>query len=89
MYKIHFSWSTRKNLRFPRCKASIVNVNDRLFLCGGATRSYDYKSSVLHSVASVDEYIEEHDMWCHRTDMIIPRHDAGATVAGSTIVARY
>ena len=76
------SWSSMNTLRFPRCHASLVNVKDRLFLCGGATRSYDTKNTVLLSLAAVDEYIEEHDMWCHRTDMIIPRHSAGVTVAG-------
>lgn len=81
-YLIYFSWSKLRDLRFPRCLATLVNVHDRLYFCGGATRSYDVKSSVLCSVSAIDEYDVPGDEWFHVADMVIPRHDAGAAVAG-------
>lgn len=79
------SWTKLRDLRFPRCLATLVNVDDKLFLCGGATRSYDVKNSVLCSVSAMDEYDLPGDEWFHVADMVIPRHDAGAAVAGSRI----
>lgn len=71
-----------RDLRYPRCYSSLVNVNDRLFLCGGATKSHCVQNSVLCSTSNIDEYNQDNDTWTHVTDMVIPRHDAGVAVAG-------
>ena len=80
------SWSTAGELRVPRCLGQLVNVKDRLFMVGGATRSYDYQSSVLNSMSSIDEYCFEKEEWEHVTDMDTSRHDMGVAVVGRRII---
>lgn len=77
-------WTRLHQLRFPRCLSALVNVEGRLYLCGGATQSNDSKTT-LCSVTAVDRYDAVKDEWNHVTDMVIPRHDCGAAVAGSRI----
>lgn len=60
----------------------MVNVKGRLFLCGGASRSYDVKSSVLTSLSSIDEYDFWKKEWLKVTDMKVPRHDMGVALVG-------
>ncbi|XP_052781488.1 kelch-like protein 12 [Mya arenaria] len=79
------SWLNVVDLRFPRCHSNLVNVGGHLFLCGGATRSYDVKNSVLSSVASLDRYDSTTKEWVNVADMVVPRHDMGVAVAGSRI----
>lgn len=78
------SWTSLCDLRIPRCLGTLVSVNERLFLCGGATRSYNFKNSVLSSVASIDEYDFERNGWNHVTDLLVPRHDMGVAVVGKS-----
>ncbi|KAL3852338.1 hypothetical protein ACJMK2_015995 [Sinanodonta woodiana] len=79
------SWTKLNNLRFPRCYTNIVNVQGRIYICGGATRSYNCKNSVLNSVSSIDIYEPKTDHWSLATNMVFPRHSAGAAVIGDQI----
>lgn len=74
------------NLRFPRCHGNLVCCNGRMYLCGGATRSYNSTDSVVVSTASVDVYDRRDDHWEHCSNMVVPRHDAGAAVSGSAFI---
>ncbi|KAK3600706.1 hypothetical protein CHS0354_011388 [Potamilus streckersoni] len=79
------SWTKLNNLRFPRCYTNIVNVQGRIYICGGATRSFNCKNSVLNSVSSIDMYEAKTDHWSLVTNMVVPRHSAGAAVIGDRI----
>ena len=73
-------------LRFPRCHCDIVTVNGVMYLCGGATRSYTSRDSVISSTSSIDMYIKDLDIWEHCSDMVVARHDAGTAAVGKTNV---
>ncbi|XP_053376722.1 beta-scruin-like [Mercenaria mercenaria] len=75
-------WTKLHPLRFPRCFSNLVNVNGKLYLCGGATRTYEAKNSLLCSVSAIDRYDAVDGEWHHVTDLVIPRHDSGAAIAG-------
>ncbi|XP_021343925.1 kelch-like protein 3 [Mizuhopecten yessoensis] len=79
------TWTTKNNLRMPRCHGNLVSVNGELFLCGGAIRSFTTNDSVLTSVAAIDVYNKRSDVWEHRTDMVLARHFTGSTVIGGKI----
>ncbi|XP_052286070.1 kelch-like protein 3 isoform X2 [Dreissena polymorpha] len=79
------SWSNAPNLRFARCYANLVAVDHTLFLCGGASRSFDYKNSVLISVGALDALDLTRNRWRHVADMLLARHDMGAAVVGDRI----
>ncbi|KAL4226494.1 hypothetical protein ACF0H5_014479 [Mactra antiquata] len=78
-------WTKLNDVRFGRCQSSLVNVNDRLYLCGGATNAYNLHNTELASTSNIDEYDHDNDKWTHVSDMVIPRHDMGVAVAGSRI----
>lgn len=78
----YYSWVKKNNLRFPRCHGNLVCCNGRMYLCGGATRSYNNKDSVITSTGGIDVYNSRDDVWEHCTDMVVPRHDAAAAVVG-------
>ncbi|XP_052283764.1 kelch-like protein 3 isoform X2 [Dreissena polymorpha] len=79
------SWSNAPNLRFARCYANLVAVDHTLFLCGGASRSFDYKNSVLISVGALDALDLTRNRWRHVADMLLARHDMGAAAVGDRI----
>ncbi|XP_033745875.1 kelch-like protein 3 [Pecten maximus] len=79
------AWTSRNNLRMPRCHGNLVSVNGELFLCGGAIRSYTTNDSVLTSVAAIDVYNKRSDIWEHKTDMVLARHFTGSAVIGGKI----
>ena len=65
-------------------------MNNKLYLCGGITRSVIHRNSVISSVPSIDVYNKEQDVWEHCSDMVIARHSAGTLIyiIGGTI-AQY
>ncbi|XP_060075655.1 kelch-like protein 2 [Ylistrum balloti] len=78
-------WTSKKDLRMPRCHGNLVSVNGQLFLCGGAIRSFTTNDSVLTSVAAIDVYNKRSDVWEHKTDMVLARHFTGSAVIGGKI----
>ncbi|KAK3103013.1 hypothetical protein FSP39_015766 [Pinctada imbricata] len=78
-------WSTKHDLRFGRCHANLVKASGRLYLCGGATRTFTRMESTLSSVGVLDVYDQERDVWIPIAQMSTPRHNAGCTVVDDKI----
>lgn len=72
-------------LRMPRAQASMVQMNRKLFLCGGA--AHDPSTGKLSSIKSVDIYDPASGVWSHLSDLKTARHNAGATVIGKLSVS--
>jgi len=76
-------WSIAPKLRKPRFHAALVAVDNRLYLCGGATYpGNDVDCDVTHSVYAIDTYVPGSGSWQYETDMLISRHEAGVAVTG-------
>ena len=79
-------WSMSGYLRMPLCHASLVNVQGRLLLCGGATYQDDKASKrKLVSVATIYEYNIVTNSWCFRTKMSSARQEASAVAVGEYV----
>ncbi|KAH3876702.1 uncharacterized protein LOC127869266 [Dreissena polymorpha] len=77
------TWSMKSCIRKPRCYASLVSVEDSLYLCGGLTLQSDH--SKPRSLYAIDVYRPQSRQWTLEADMMTSRHAAGVTVAGSRI----
>lgn len=86
---IFSSWFKGRDLRVPRCFGQMVNVKERLFMCGGASGSDDINSSTISSLSSIDEYDFIKDDWVCVTDMEVPRHDMGVAVVGTQLFITF
>ncbi|XP_060576190.1 alpha-scruin-like [Ruditapes philippinarum] len=79
-------WSVPGYLRMPLCHATLVNVQGRLLLCGGATyREEKARKRDLVSVASIDEYNILTNSWGFRTKMSSARQEVSAVTVGSKL----
>lgn len=76
------SWIMLKDLAVPRCHASLINVDDRLLLLGGRTRSKELGAT---SLARVEEYNLDKDSWVFKSNMKTARHDMACAVVGSLL----
>ncbi len=69
-------------LTIPRCHASLVEVRGNLYLIGGRTMVEDAAQQAVCSLASIEIYRPEQDIWEHVTQLRTPRHDAGCAGVG-------
>jgi len=76
-------WIVLSPLVVPRCHASLVVIEDRLFLIGGRTRLRDSKN--MTSVDAIEEYNLDLDKWTQKTTMKYGRHDMGCTAIGTKL----
>jgi N-acetylneuraminic acid mutarotase len=76
-------WIVLNPLVVPRCHASLVVIDNRLFLIGGRTRLRDSKS--MTSVDAIEEYNLDSDKWTQKTAMKHGRHDMGCTAIGTRL----
>uniref|UniRef100_K1PSB6 Kelch-like protein 7 n=1 Tax=Magallana gigas TaxID=29159 RepID=K1PSB6_MAGGI len=69
-------WVRKRSLPRPLCHACVLEVNNYLFLLGGATQEEPGGDMVSSNV--VYRYSRLSEVWTEFTEMITPRHDAGA-----------
>ncbi|XP_003731068.2 kelch-like protein 2 [Strongylocentrotus purpuratus] len=79
------SWSKINGLPTPRCHASLLRINQRLFLVGGFTciRHFPDDDS---STSSVDVYDDVTESWRYVTDVVEGNYGANAVAVGPKIV---
>jgi N-acetylneuraminic acid mutarotase len=71
-------WSHLGDIRFPRCYATLVEVDNNLYLCGGATRV----RGKVSSVKDIDRYSKQCDNWEKVGALNTERHAFGGTAVG-------
>eukprot|EP00105_Crassostrea_gigas_P044343 XP_019928491.1 PREDICTED: kelch-like protein diablo [Crassostrea gigas] len=76
-------WVRKRSLPRPLCHACVLEVNNYLFLLGGATQEEPGGDMVSSNV--VYRYSRLSEVWTEFTEMITPRHDAGAVAVGCNI----
>lgn len=80
IFPIFHSWVRKRSLPRPLCHACVLEVNNYLFLLGGATQSEP--GGDMESSNVVYRYSRLSEVWTEFTEMITPRHDAGAVAVG-------
>lgn len=76
-----FSWTKINALPTPRCHASLLRINQRLFLVGGFTciRHFPDDDS---STSSVDVYDDVTESWRYVTDVAEGNYGANTVAVG-------
>lgn len=82
-----YSWVRKRSLPRPLCHACVLEVNNYLFLLGGATQEEPGGDMVSSKV--VYRYSRLSEVWTEFTEMITPRHDAGAVAVGENTIVLY
>jgi len=75
-------WVAKTQLIIPRCHASAIEINGRLYLIGGRTK-LDGCNPPISSLGLVEVYDDVNDSWEHITDLTVPRHDAAVAAIGN------
>ncbi|XP_061187506.1 ring canal kelch homolog [Saccostrea echinata] len=76
-------WVRKKCLPKPLCHAYVLEVNNDLYLLGGATQ--ETPGGIVLSSGTVYRYTNLCEVWVEFTQMITPRHDASAVAIGCNI----
>lgn len=69
-------WKKKASMLVPRAGASMVEINDKLYVFGGNTQGSDGKEVT----ADVEVYDPERDEWESAEDMPLPRSGTGAAI---------
>lgn len=79
------SWVRKRSLPKPLCHACVLEVNNDLYLLGGITQKKRRGKLYTWSSNTVYRYTSLCEVWVEFTEMITPRHDAGAVAIGKQI----